>query len=106
MNCKPGDLAFVIRGLKINSPHAGKIVSIIEAGRIHPALGQLWVIEFSRPIESVAVKGDLTVLHTFFPDFRCHCPDAWLRPIRPDTADIDTADANIATQPLRELEPA
>lgn len=105
MNCKPGDLAIIIRGLKSPSPQIGKIVKVLALAGNHATLGPLWIIEFSRPVMTVAVKKTLEPMGSIGLCRTCQCPDAWLRPIRPDTQDLDTDTEAAVSQP-RVLEPA
>lgn len=81
MNCKPGDLAIVLRGLEPNSPHAGKIVEVISAARHNTKFGAMWNVRFSTPIISraVTVRGVDLGQEGFRSEL--HCPDAWLKPL-------------------------
>lgn len=105
MNCKPGDLAIIIRGLQSNSPSIGRIVKVLELAGNNPKVGPFWTIEFSRPVPVVVVKRNLDPIESTGMHTTCHCPDAWLRPIRPDAADLDT-DTEAAIFHPRVLEPA
>ena len=87
MNCRQGDMAWVMRGMHVISPHAGKIVMVIRSMPSHPLYGAMWEVEFSHPVSTVYINdisqssGSVTC---------CSSADAWLRPIRdigPDEVD-------------------
>ncbi|WP_186215901.1 hypothetical protein [Burkholderia gladioli] len=83
MNCKPGDLAIII---KTRSGEAiGWIVRVLEIGREIPDLGYAWCIKTSKPVyvESIA-----SGKHSYTDEPLC--PDSWLRPISgiPMTDDV------------------
>lgn len=62
MNCKPGDLAIVIRGQS-----SGKICKVIEPSEIYK---DGWYVEFPREVPtSIGMSVDTNVC------------DAWLRPV-------------------------
>jgi hypothetical protein len=81
MNCKQGELAFVVRSAAGND---GKIVRCVRlatldevnAAQMMPDKGAYWVIDRVLP----TVLGRLTTL----------APDAWLRPIRPEADPVTT----------------
>ena len=109
MNCKPGDLAIIIRGLESQSPAIGRIVKVLQLAGNNPKLGPFWTIEFSRPVPIVIVKKNLERVECIGLRNTCHCPDAWLRPIRPDAENLDTdtdTDTEAAISHPCALEPA
>ena len=105
MNCKPGDLAIIILGPSDMSPHIGKIVKVIDLAFPNHPLGPIWNIELSRPVEVFSYKRNLELIDRTGSATRCHCLDAWLRPIRPDAEDLDTQTEAAILNP-RVLEPA
>jgi hypothetical protein len=89
MNCKQGDLAVIVNGeephegVKYKQGNLGRIVEVIAPFGTYPGYGFLWIIKsFGSPIPC----SDGKVLA------QCHCPDAWLRPIRPGELDDETQD--------------
>lgn len=97
MNCKPGDLAIVLRGLIVDSPHVGKIVEVRSAARHNSKFGPIWNVRFSTPIISRAVT--LRGVDLGQEGFRSelHCPDAWLKPL-PEIGD-DAVDETLLRLP-------
>jgi hypothetical protein len=75
MNCKPGDLAVIVRSHR--GRNVGRIVTVV---RQHdPADSPRWL--HVMPGWVVSPVGTLVV----HPNAKCTwAPDAWLRPIRPD----------------------
>ena len=76
MNCKPGDLAFIIRAK--HSENIGKIVRVVEPSP-YPMKRPAWTVEFERDgfgithLSRIESKGKFVVI----------CDDC-LRPIRPE----------------------
>ena len=105
MNCKPNELAIVIRGLNQGSQHTGKIVRVLDLAFPMTKLGPVWTVEFERPLNVFTYKKNLELIGVKGLSNRCHCPDAWLRPIRPDAADLETETKAVISTP-RVLEPA
>lgn len=86
MNCKPGDLAIVIRGVNGFTIHVGKIVRVIDlAFPSHSKLGAIWNIELSRAVKTSAFKSNLQRIGGDGLNNRCHCADDWLRPLPGET---------------------
>jgi len=83
MNCKPGDLAYIVGGLDNPSPNLGRIVEVLRlCGEDDD--GPNWVCKSREPLALMG-PGDSTVYAT-----EGICADAWLRPITglPITDDI------------------
>lgn len=74
MNCKPGILAMVIRGLTSPSPNVGRIVEVISRIDDHELFGPRWLCASDTPMEVRTPRGE--GLATQF-----SIPDAWLRPV-------------------------
>lgn len=101
MNCKPGDLAVVVRG-RPNSPNIGKLVRVVELwagqevdGIQYGGVEQLWIIE--------SLGGKLAVFAKRTNDIDAWVkkrvsPDRCLRPIRGDEEpeSIETTKENVA----------
>ena len=82
MNCKPGDLAIVLRGMdRSNSENAGKIVTVIGPGGHHATYGPCWNVKLSSAtlFWKTTPKGDARGMSGFRDEGAC--PDAWLRRI-------------------------
>lgn len=99
MNCKPGDLAVMVRSKANNEGRIVEIVSplghepFFDGARWGIGAGFCWLVRSaSGPVRSVR-RG----LHLEFP-----CPDAWLRPIR----DNDGEDESLTWAPRKEGVPA
>lgn len=93
MNCKPGDLAVVIRA-PIAEDNIGAIVKVIEPfrGDYTPSVGFAWVVELTgRPLLGVNnINGKMT--HTAAGDTESVVAfDHDLRPLRPGEPPDDTA---------------
>ncbi|MDP9651942.1 hypothetical protein [Paraburkholderia caledonica] len=74
MNCKPGDLAIVIKSLKGRG--VGAIVEVVKAHGDWGGLGFCWVVNSPRPMMTARPDGTnkrLSTLHL--------APDDWLRPV-------------------------
>ncbi|MBR7998289.1 hypothetical protein [Burkholderia vietnamiensis] len=84
MNCKPGDLAYIVGGLENPSPNLGRIVEVISHYPYEDDFGAAWICKAKSPIETLGADG--STRH----DLRFVCADAWLRPIGgvPVTDDI------------------
>ena len=95
MNCKQGDLAIIVRGLKGFTSHAGKIVRVIDLKMPnHPKLGAIWNVELSRPIGIMSFKShDMSPISEEFQSTICHCPDDWLRPLPGENTDEEILEA-------------
>jgi len=101
MNCKPGDLARIVKMAPQEPRSLDSIVTVLHAGRpgFYPAVGLIgeqpvWIVECSTP---------LTLAHTGKKGRRFAVPDAFLRPIR-DPGD-DATDETLAwlPSPIREV---
>lgn len=87
MNCKPGDLAVIVRFNPAHPHLTGRIVEVIEAapagvrfrlpdGRLHnPCSPQGWIVLFQNPVDMTAMRGRADGLYAV-------CPDFALRPLR------------------------
>ena len=80
MNCKPGDMAEIIKVNTIIPEALGTVVTVLANGEMHPIHGWLWDVKPAWPV--------VTIHHTKLvrddpSDAVALCPDAWLRPIRP-----------------------
>lgn len=82
MNCKPGDLAFVVKSAAGNE---GLVVTVLGPGYFNPHYGFLWVVRTSRP----------TACSHGFAGREHFSPDAWLRPLRGPSADQVNTDDHI-----------
>ena len=71
MNCKPGDLAVIVRSA--DGQAVGRIVECLRIEGAHSELGPMWRVKTSG-------KGVVTIHGTLAVFF--HMPDSWLRPIR------------------------
>ena len=74
MNCKPGDLAIIVRCGSVTE-NIGRIVEVLRAGgemRGHP----LWVVGCPSPLIAVVPETGQRV-----PRHSGLIPDAWLRPV-------------------------
>lgn len=77
MNCKPGDLAIIIRA--ILSENIGRIVLVLRSSDIHPKLGFRWHIKPQSPMRTVVAR-DLMTTQPPSLDLVA-MPDAWLKPV-------------------------
>lgn len=82
MNCKPGDLAVIIRGRTPGCKYVGSIVEVLKVERPTSIFGLIWAVKFSRPLIGVALRKNGEVLGVSGLSTVHGCPDAWLRPIR------------------------
>ncbi|WP_433867055.1 hypothetical protein [Ralstonia wenshanensis] len=79
MNCKPGELAIIIK--TPNGEHIGAIVEVKSGNSMHPLFGYLWNVRFARPVTSYTTDENGKVWgETQKRDVQC--PDEWLRPLR------------------------
>lgn len=77
MNCKPGDMAYLVKArLKEN---IGAIVSVID--RCDRCLEVCWHVKPAWPMRGYT---DFGFIGTSSNETYCHCDDSVLRPIRPD----------------------
>lgn len=88
MNCKPGDLAIVIKS--IVPENIGKIVKVVRFSKNDPRFGPMWILE-CESVRNVVGLRSLGKLPRRT-DLPLHGPDDWLRPVSglPMTDDIDT----------------
>lgn len=78
MNCKQGDLAFLVHG---RGENLGRICHVDSFCCNADGLGAVWNVTFDRPVSKWN-----WLTRERMPDARdCHVPDKWLRPIRPDS---------------------
>lgn len=87
MNCKPGDLAYVVHGEEM-----GSVVTVIREWGSWGEFGFIWTVEFNHDVRTY-VSPDGTAsncLETGLVKRILQCPDAWLRPISgvPVTDDV------------------
>jgi hypothetical protein len=76
MNCKPGDLAIIVRA--ILPENIGRIVEIVRLiGEALDGLGPIWLVRGSQPLARSANKGSVRLDDSLERSFI----DAWLRPI-------------------------
>jgi hypothetical protein len=74
MNCKPGDLAIVIRGLTHPSPNVGRVVEVVSRFADHEVLGCCWRCKSTQAMKVRTPRGDAHATEFWV-------PDAWLRPV-------------------------
>jgi hypothetical protein len=74
MNCKPGDLAIVIRGLTHPSPNLGRVVEVLSRLADHQSLGPVWHCKSRHAMKVRTPRGDELAAQFWV-------PDAWLRPV-------------------------
>ena len=107
MNCKPGDLAVVIRGRTPGCKYLGHIVKVLELERPSSIFGPIWLVEFSRPLVGVALRKNGEVLGVSDLSAVHGCPDAWLLPIRDQPgADESLRWCDLPTPEVEEATPA
>lgn len=94
MNCKPGDLAVIVKFNPAYPHMTGKIVDVIELspvgvwfnlpnGKSHKPCGsQSWIIKFPNPVDLSAIRGRSSSLYAV-------CPDHALRPLRDPGEDAE-----------------
>ncbi|WP_321968862.1 hypothetical protein [Paraburkholderia tropica] len=74
MNCKPGDLAYAVRGLY--TPYERPpVVEVVRFYEIHPEFGTVWVIRARGLLPFMSSNGDVGNAR------EVHAADDWLRPI-------------------------
>jgi hypothetical protein len=109
MNCKPGDLAVLVRALRIEN--LGKFCTVLEP------LGWLEIgdtfIKDGASYRAVTdgfhwwVEAQTSILSNNGQNARIHCPDHALRPIRPQADDADCESlAWLPPVPTKETVPA
>ncbi|QUN28728.1 hypothetical protein KB879_01775 [Cupriavidus sp. KK10] len=75
MNCKPNDLAIVIRADAVPEL-IGQIVEVMHPSLPDSPYGFVWMVRFQTPkLFPGLFRGSVIV------DTDANCPDAWLRPI-------------------------
>lgn len=79
MNCKPGDLAYIVDST--NDSNRGRVVEVIREWGDHPKYGRVWTIRCKSALETWA--GTLK---------EAEAPDAWLRPISGAPVDQEQCD--------------
>lgn len=84
MNCKPGDLAYVVRAL--HEDHIGKVVEVLNDSMTFPQAGFCWLVRARDPIGAECPKTGRKL--GFFNEV--FCPDDWLRPISGVPIENDT----------------
>jgi hypothetical protein len=78
MNCKPGDLAVMIRATV--PENVGAICAVLVSSTYTEVLGeQVWVVEHQRPRASIHYETGERLC-----EVTANVRDSWLRPIRPD----------------------
>lgn len=82
MNCRPGDLALIVRSRF--GCNLGRIVQVLRAARPCPhASGAVWTVRSAgRPLACQMWLGDIEVVGQVEPRMECDIDDADLRPIR------------------------
>lgn len=90
MNCTPGCLAMIVRGL--DGPENRLTGSIVRVGTLAfrtSKFGPVWNIEHARPQLALLVTPRAGTVKGIGPMKRAgHCPDAWLRPIGEPAEDM------------------
>ncbi|PRD86907.1 hypothetical protein C6P76_13905 [Burkholderia multivorans] len=86
MNCKPGDLAYLLNKTGKSQENEGRVFEIVAYRFNHAKFGHLWKIRSVEPLNAFSQKGDPLGKQIFF-----DCPDDWLRPISgvPVTDDVE-----------------
>lgn len=76
MNCKPGDMAFIVRVLHPDmAPNVGAMVRVVDKGEDR-GVGPMWnVITMSPTVDGIG--------GSFPPGIQATAPDICLQPIRP-----------------------
>lgn len=106
MNCKPGDLAILVRSK--NPDHVGRLVDVLRSGEDYEDGVQYW---------SCKVHGSPVLVPIYGPQNRhsgryvataeVDIPDAWLRPIRDHGDDaVDESKAWLPPVPLPTIDPS
>lgn len=86
MNCKPKDLAIVIRADAVPEL-IGQVVEVIRASVIGCPYGPVWVVRFQTPKFFPCMFTGACIITT-----DADCPDAWLKPISGLPIDDDVPD--------------
>lgn len=85
MNCKPGDLAYIVAGLV--PENVGRIVKVVSAYGEYLDFGFCWRVTSNAPLYAFnALTGECFVLSFGW------IPDSWLRPINGVPAHDDVLD--------------
>ncbi|BBP99103.1 hypothetical protein BSFA1_42320 [Burkholderia sp. SFA1] len=79
MNCKSGDLAYIVGGDTNPSSNLGRIVEVVRLEGTYADIGPVWVARSRHLLKTV---------HGFKDEF--HTADAWLRPISGFPLDEET----------------
>lgn len=74
MNCKPGDLAYLLASFR--DENVGRVVQVVRRAGDHWLMGPMWVARACGPLPTVDYGGRPSGDHA-----TAECPDAWLRPI-------------------------
>lgn len=81
MNCKPGDLAVIVCDPDCGGVDVGKIIKVVKAIGVN----RFGNFEWECKSEGSKLDGTLGVGGKRAYSFVSDIPDAWLRPIRPDS---------------------
>ena len=86
--CKKGDLAFVCRDFDGCEGNLGKIVRVVSSCKTDKRLGRLWtILPLAKGWWFVSRAGLSFSAASFSENLEnCHHPDAWLIPLRGNTA--------------------
>lgn len=76
MNCKPGDLAIIIKAMI--PENVGKIVRVVEFFRNDERFGPLWTVECESIHNAVGLEYLQPRARSHLP---LHGPDDWMRPV-------------------------
>ena len=76
MNCKPGDLAYIVGAADSGNENLGRTLEVRSRHSTHPELGFIWNVRSTSPLRLFDSE---CREHPPRTDFQC--PDAWLRPI-------------------------
>lgn len=87
MNCKPGDLAVVIRASL--AENIGRLCRVQK--RCADIDGQaIWLVDFGKPIRCARIRDRAYVPGSEELRAQTGCPDSWLRPIRDNDGEDQT----------------
>jgi hypothetical protein len=75
MNCKPGDLAYIVKS--ILPENIGRIVEVVRLLYLDSPDGPVWIVRGSTPLARSAFRGAIRLEGSAERPFI----DAWLRPI-------------------------
>ena len=81
MNCKPGDMAEIVKVGSGAESNIGTIVTVVAYSHNHPLLGCVWQVKPAWPICQYATT---SIQRDVFSAKVAICADASLRPIRPE----------------------